>query len=753
MANSARIDDLQKKFDENPRRYFAPLANEYRKAGDPEQAIAICREFLPQQPGHMSGHIVYGQALYDAQQLDEAKVVFDTALTLDPENLIALRYLGDIARGLGDPASARLWYQRVLDADPRNAEISALLTELANAPQAPPAEPPATGPTGTVVMESVSLEGLTGSTPPETEVAAAPADGPVEQAVQPTPAPEAPAAEPVVVSPPPQPPATPEAAAEPPATTAAPPESVAAGAGQEPPEASAPPADELLDLDDLDIASAEPIPPGGDTPRPSFETTGFDIERADDGLLLPTVDAAGAYWPDASLEPEAEVEPEPVSASEPEPEAEPASASEPVSESQEAADGFPLDGLELATQETSPPSAPTPPSVPALDPFATETMAELYRSQGHRDEALRVYRQLLVQRPNDAGLEARIAELEAATEATPAAVPPAQEVPDLDASAFTFESGLGAPEAEHASERGPESAGTNELVIEPPAGLLTDEGLGQTMEQAAAAAAEPAPEAVAEPESEAEAGATRPAAPTGPSIREFLAALGGHVAGGSPIGLEPAEVVDQGSEAAGPVADIEVQAFVAEETVIEVEAEAVEFPVADESGAGGFDLVDVVEVEPQPAADEGAGQPGAEASEGVSSTEAAPGAEPEPAGGSIDLMFDSAGVSEADEAAAEGLAGAYGLPPEAGETPPPTMEGAPARRATEELSLDSVFREQRSSSAPSESRGFSFDKFFANPTPAMGSSIMETPPLGQPSESADDDIEQFNSWLDGLKKR
>src|SRR5512146_1293777 len=112
MANSARIDDLQKKFDENPRRYFAPLANEYRKAGDPAQAIAICREFLPQQPGHMSGHIVYGQALYDAHQLDEAKSVFDTALTLDPENLIALRYLGDIARALGDPGSARTWYQR-----------------------------------------------------------------------------------------------------------------------------------------------------------------------------------------------------------------------------------------------------------------------------------------------------------------------------------------------------------------------------------------------------------------------------------------------------------------------------------------------------------------------------------------------------------------------------------------------------------------------------------------------------------------
>src|SRR5437763_7416478 len=111
MASSGRIDELRKKFDENPRRYFAPLANEYRKAGDLEQAILICQEHLPQQPGHMSGHIVYGQALFELNRRDEAKGVFETALSLDPENLIALRQLGDIARQSGDAATARTWYQ------------------------------------------------------------------------------------------------------------------------------------------------------------------------------------------------------------------------------------------------------------------------------------------------------------------------------------------------------------------------------------------------------------------------------------------------------------------------------------------------------------------------------------------------------------------------------------------------------------------------------------------------------------------
>src|SRR5437763_707509 len=123
MASSARIDELKKKFDENPRRYFAPLANEYRKVGDLEQAIFICQAYLPQQPGHMSGHIVYAQTLFEMGRHDEAKDAFEAALALDPENLIALRHLGDIAKMSGDLGLARGWYERVLEADPRNEEI------------------------------------------------------------------------------------------------------------------------------------------------------------------------------------------------------------------------------------------------------------------------------------------------------------------------------------------------------------------------------------------------------------------------------------------------------------------------------------------------------------------------------------------------------------------------------------------------------------------------------------------------------
>jgi hypothetical protein len=74
-----------------------------------------------------------------------------------------------------------------------------------------------------------------------------------------------------------------------------------------------------------------------------------------------------------------------------------------------------------------PPPVPAPPPVAAAvllsdddgaadtaalsraEPVLTETMAELFVKQGHPEDALRVYRALLVQRPGDARLRARIA--------------------------------------------------------------------------------------------------------------------------------------------------------------------------------------------------------------------------------------------------------------------------------------------------------------------------------------------------------
>ena len=141
MAESPLIEQLIEQYKENPRRVFARLANEYRKRGDLDAAIQICRAQVPLQPTYVSGYIVLGQALFENKQFDEAGSTFEAAIALDPENLIALRQLGDIARQMGDPNGARAWYYRLLEVDPQNEEVTAHVKAMeAGPPNAPPAD-------------------------------------------------------------------------------------------------------------------------------------------------------------------------------------------------------------------------------------------------------------------------------------------------------------------------------------------------------------------------------------------------------------------------------------------------------------------------------------------------------------------------------------------------------------------------------------------------------------------------------------
>ena len=130
MAESSRVEELRKRYHENPRRFFAPLANEYRKSGLLDRAILLCQKHLSDQPGNMNGLIVYGQALFETGRHEEARDPFGAALELDPENLIALRHLGDIARLSDDRQEAQKWYGRVLEFDRRNDEVRELFEQV-----------------------------------------------------------------------------------------------------------------------------------------------------------------------------------------------------------------------------------------------------------------------------------------------------------------------------------------------------------------------------------------------------------------------------------------------------------------------------------------------------------------------------------------------------------------------------------------------------------------------------------------------
>jgi tetratricopeptide (TPR) repeat protein len=503
--SSARIEELRKKFDENPRRYFAPLANEYRKAGDFDQAIFICQEYLPQQPGHMSGHIVFGQALFEARRLPEAKTVFETALSLDPENLIALRHLADISRDLGDTTAAKGWYERVLQADPRNEEVldsvdkrdSGRPTPATPAPAvaaaAKTAEAPAAAAQSKTVPDAASaptvelsaaqvqemlkarqatkqperttepelIEPMTLDTTPTVEIRAE--DTAAMEGLEPTSHQgglDLPTIEPLGL----ETNAAPGIHAEPVADAPAPldgldtipleislPSAPAAPAPEpatmEIPAPTGP--DDLLDLGSFGLPSAPPAPapPAAETPIDGGHDAGLidlDFPSPSPAASEPAVaDSAATVVMDAVK-----------------------SVVPAVQEAVESAAPALLDFVETAlppvvdavksTVEavvetptmimeaiTSPAPKPEPVDAPAAGaaaprtsqsvPFVTETMAQLYLSQGHRAEAIDIYRKLIEARPNDRELQSRLAAIERqmspVTEPAPSAAAPIESAP------------------------------------------------------------------------------------------------------------------------------------------------------------------------------------------------------------------------------------------------------------------------------------------------------------------------------------
>ena len=428
-----RLRELQEKFEENPRRYFAPLANEYRKGGQPKRAIEICRAQLAQMPGHMSGQIVFGQALYEAGEFDEAREVFERALSLDPENLIALRTLGDMSLQSGDTEQARKWYTRLLDADPKDTAVIALVSEIdASAAAITPVPEDIPGVDTDAGDQPIPFitDAEGGPVGPE-PVGTAPSAGPEPVVPQSAPAASAPAppplgatigrttiAQPVEAAAPPAPPPAIDAA--PPVTApsaAAPPE----GLERHYPEPEEPAPEPSEDLTDIDLGvglGAEGLT--STLPTPHTGLTGAHAR-------VPTPEAIAGLQGTAP-------DPEPVGT-------EGLQGKKPVPSPLEGARGSRSDDEEALDTWTPPPGAHVHERVesrkedrmfsgPSPEPFVNETMAQLYLQQGYRQLALKVYYQLAASRPNDQGLKDKIAEIEAADRAAhpeAAAVPRAPE--------------------------------------------------------------------------------------------------------------------------------------------------------------------------------------------------------------------------------------------------------------------------------------------------------------------------------------
>lgn len=81
---------------------FGVIAERFRRAGQPEKAVALCREGLEACPDHLSARVTLGWSLLDLGEYQEAFGELKTVLKRAPDNLAAIRGLAELhERGVG----------------------------------------------------------------------------------------------------------------------------------------------------------------------------------------------------------------------------------------------------------------------------------------------------------------------------------------------------------------------------------------------------------------------------------------------------------------------------------------------------------------------------------------------------------------------------------------------------------------------------------------------------------------------------
>jgi len=138
MNDNPRIEALRRRVEKDPASIaFAQLAEEYRRGGDHEQAIRICREGLARHPGYLSAQVTLGRALIELGQFDEARKELEAVLSVAPDNLAAIRALAGIHDHLGDADLAGLTAAASRSAAPPSPD-SPVDVPAAAAPLVPP---------------------------------------------------------------------------------------------------------------------------------------------------------------------------------------------------------------------------------------------------------------------------------------------------------------------------------------------------------------------------------------------------------------------------------------------------------------------------------------------------------------------------------------------------------------------------------------------------------------------------------------
>jgi tetratricopeptide (TPR) repeat protein len=111
-------------------RLFAPLADAYRKSGEIDQAISLLEKGLEKFPRYASAHVILGKCFYDRGATERSKGEFARVLEIDGENMVALKFMGDILFAEDRRDEAAEYFRRIIAIDPMNEEVARALKDM-----------------------------------------------------------------------------------------------------------------------------------------------------------------------------------------------------------------------------------------------------------------------------------------------------------------------------------------------------------------------------------------------------------------------------------------------------------------------------------------------------------------------------------------------------------------------------------------------------------------------------------------------
>lgn len=138
-ANNPRVLELRRRVQADPASIaFAQLAEECRRSGDTDEAVAICRAGLAYHPDFLTARVTLGRALVELGRFDEAQTELTLVLAVAPDNLPANRAIAEMYQTRGRMAEALVHYKRALELAKYDPELEHQVERIEHVVSPPP---------------------------------------------------------------------------------------------------------------------------------------------------------------------------------------------------------------------------------------------------------------------------------------------------------------------------------------------------------------------------------------------------------------------------------------------------------------------------------------------------------------------------------------------------------------------------------------------------------------------------------------